>query len=102
MPMLKGYDPYRSRVDPGASLPSLNASGSILALDLRMRRARTLHQSLGSNGRKELEGSASVEIAKHTLISAGLILGIGTITGLIAQKIRIPDVAVFLVVGMLK
>jgi potassium/hydrogen antiporter len=48
-----------------------------------------------------LEGSASVEIAKHTLISAGLILGIGTITGLIAQKIRIPDVAVFLVVGML-
>jgi len=48
-----------------------------------------------------LEGSAAVEIAKHTLISAGLILGIGTITGLIAQKIRIPDVAVFLVVGML-
>src|SRR6266852_5430584 len=48
-----------------------------------------------------MEPSASVEVAKHTLISGGLILGIGTITGLIAQKIKIPDVAVFLVVGML-
>src|SRR4029077_16779872 len=41
-----------------------------------------------------------IEIAKHTLLSGGLILAIGTITGLIAQKIKIPDVAVFLVVGM--
>ncbi len=48
-----------------------------------------------------MEPSASVEIAKHTLISCGLILAVGTITGLIAQKLRIPDVAVFLVVGML-
>src|SRR5712692_9522673 len=48
-----------------------------------------------------MEPSASIEIAKHTLVSCGLILGIGTITGLLAQKIRIPDVAVFLVVGML-
>jgi cell volume regulation protein A len=48
-----------------------------------------------------LEASASIEIAKHTLISCGLILAIGTITGLLAQKIKIPDVAVFLVVGML-
>ena len=48
-----------------------------------------------------MEASASVEIAKHTLISCGLILAIGTITGLIAQKLRIPDVAVFLIVGML-
>jgi potassium/hydrogen antiporter len=48
-----------------------------------------------------LEASASVEIAKHTLISGGLILAIGTITGLLAQKIRIPDVALFLIVGML-
>ena len=44
---------------------------------------------------------ASVELAKHTLMSGGLILAIGTITGLLAQKIKIPDVAVFLVVGML-
>ena len=44
---------------------------------------------------------ASVELAKHTLMSGGLVLAIGTITGLLAQKIKIPDVAVFLVVGML-
>jgi cell volume regulation protein A len=48
-----------------------------------------------------VEPSASVEIAKHTLVSCGLILAVGTFTGLIAQKLRIPDVAVFLVVGML-
>ncbi len=48
-----------------------------------------------------MDASASVEIAKHTLISGGLILAIGTITSLLAQKIKIPDVAVFLVVGML-
>jgi potassium/hydrogen antiporter len=47
-----------------------------------------------------LEASASVEIAKHTLLSCGLILAIGTVAGLLAQRIRIPDVAVFLVVGM--
>ena len=29
-----------------------------------------------------------------------LILAIGTLTGLLAQKIRVPDVAVFLVAGM--
>ncbi len=48
-----------------------------------------------------MEASASVEIAKHTLISGGLILAIGTVTGLLAQKIKIPDVALFLIVGML-
>jgi cell volume regulation protein A len=47
-----------------------------------------------------LEASAAIEIAKHTLLSCGLILAIGTLTGLLAQKIKIPDVAVFLVVGM--
>jgi potassium/hydrogen antiporter len=47
-----------------------------------------------------VEASSAIEIAKQTLLSGGLILAIGTITGLLAQKIRIPDVAVFLVVGM--
>jgi potassium/hydrogen antiporter len=47
-----------------------------------------------------LEASASIEIAKHTLLSCGLILAIGTITGLVAQKIKVPDIAVFLIVGM--
>ncbi len=47
-----------------------------------------------------MEASSAIEIAKQTLLSGGLILAIGTITGLLAQKIRIPDVAAFLVVGM--
>jgi potassium/hydrogen antiporter len=47
-----------------------------------------------------LEPSASIEIARHTLLSCGLILAVGTFAGLMAQKIRIPDVAVFLVAGI--
>jgi cell volume regulation protein A len=48
-----------------------------------------------------LEASAAVELAKHTLLACGLILAVGTITGLLSQKIGIPDVAVFLIAGML-
>ena len=55
---------------------------------------------LGRLGEKELEASGSIEIAKHILLSCGLILAIGTVTGLLAQKIQIPDIAVFLIVGM--
>ncbi|WP_198964794.1 sodium:proton antiporter [Bradyrhizobium sp. C9] len=44
--------------------------------------------------------SPSIEIARHTLLSCGLILAIGTIAALIAQKTRIPDVAVFLLTGI--
>ena len=47
-----------------------------------------------------METSASIEIARHTLLSCGLILAIGTVTALLAQKIRIPDVALFLVAGV--
>src|SRR6266849_4060724 len=47
-----------------------------------------------------MEASAAIEIAKHTLLSGGLILAIGTLTGLLAQKLKIPDVALFLIVGM--
>jgi potassium/hydrogen antiporter len=47
-----------------------------------------------------VEASAAIEIAKYTLLSGGLILAVGTITGLLAQKIKIPDVALFLIVGM--
>jgi cell volume regulation protein A len=43
---------------------------------------------------------ASIEIAKQTLLSAGIILAIGTVAGLFAQKVKIPDVAVFPIVGM--
>jgi Sodium/hydrogen exchanger family len=52
-------------------------------------------------GETRLEGQAAIEVAKNTLLSAGLILAIGTVTGLLAQKINIPDVAVFPIVGML-
>ena len=48
-----------------------------------------------------MEPSASVEVAKNTLLSGGLILAVGTCTGLLAQKTRIPDVALFLLAGML-
>jgi potassium/hydrogen antiporter len=48
----------------------------------------------------QLETSASIEIARHTLLSCGLILAVGTVAALLAQKIRIPDVAVFLIVGI--
>jgi cell volume regulation protein A len=44
---------------------------------------------------------ASIGIAKHTLLSAGLILAIGTVTGLLARKTKIPDVVMFPIVGML-
>ena len=47
-----------------------------------------------------MEASASIEVAKHTLLSCGLILAIGTLASLVAQKIRIPDVAVFLLTGI--
>jgi potassium/hydrogen antiporter len=49
---------------------------------------------------KEVESSAAIEIAKQTLLSGGLVLAIGIVTGLLAQKIKIPDVAVFLIAGI--
>jgi potassium/hydrogen antiporter len=48
-----------------------------------------------------VESSASIEIAKHVLLIFGLILAIGTFSGLLARKVNVPDVAVFLLVGML-
>jgi cell volume regulation protein A len=48
-----------------------------------------------------LEAPAAVEIAKHLLLACGLILAVGIITGLLSQKVGIPDVAVFLIAGML-
>ena len=48
-----------------------------------------------------METSAGVEIAKQMLLAGGLILAVGTITGLLSQKLGIPDVAVFLIAGML-
>ncbi len=47
-----------------------------------------------------MEASPAIEIAKHTLLSGALILAIGTVTGFVAQKCKIPDVAIFLIVGI--
>jgi cell volume regulation protein A len=47
-----------------------------------------------------VETSASIEIAKHTLSTCGLILAVGTIAGFLAQRIRIPDIAIFLLAGI--
>ena len=47
-----------------------------------------------------MESSAAIEIAKHTLLSGGVILAIGTVTGFVARKIKVPDIALFLMVGM--
>jgi potassium/hydrogen antiporter len=47
-----------------------------------------------------VDSSAAIEVAKHTLLSGGLILAIGTVTGFVARKINVPDIALFLIVGM--
>ncbi|MEO5339712.1 MAG: cation:proton antiporter [Magnetococcus sp. MYC-9] len=48
-----------------------------------------------------MESSSAVEIAKHAVQVLSYMLAIGLFSSLVAQKAKIPDVAVFLVVGML-
>ena len=48
-----------------------------------------------------MESSASLELAKHALLMFGIILAVGTFSGLTARLLRVPDVVVFLLVGML-
>ncbi len=48
-----------------------------------------------------MESSAALEVAKHILLMFGIILAVGTFSGLIARFLKMPDVAVFLLVGML-
>ncbi len=47
-----------------------------------------------------METSASLELAKHALLMFGIILAVGTFSGFIARLLRIPDVVVFLLIGM--
>ncbi len=47
-----------------------------------------------------METPASIEIARQTLLSFGFVLAIGTLAALLAQKIKIPDVALFLIAGI--
>ncbi len=48
-----------------------------------------------------MESSHSLELAKHALLMFGVVLAVGTFSGLIARLAKIPDVVVFLLVGML-
>jgi potassium/hydrogen antiporter len=48
-----------------------------------------------------MESSAPIELAKHILLVFGIILAVGTFFGLLAKRVRVPDVAVFLLVGMM-
>lgn len=50
---------------------------------------------------KDVEASHAIDTAKHVLQIFGLILGIGMLSGLLAKKLKVPDVAVFLIVGIL-
>jgi cell volume regulation protein A len=70
----------------------MGVSGSIA----RRRNIKITRRRLGEN----VEGSSAIELAKHTLMSGALILAIGTVTGFAAQKCKIPDVAIFLIVGI--
>lgn len=47
-----------------------------------------------------MESSHALSVAKHVLEVFGIILLVGTLAGFFARKLRLPDVAVFLLVGM--
>jgi cell volume regulation protein A len=47
-----------------------------------------------------MESSAAMDVAKHVLGVFAVILAAGSAFSLFAQKLRIPDVAIFLLVGM--
>jgi cell volume regulation protein A len=81
-------------------LPFHGASGSVAPKNDERREYHARRLFTSPVEKTKLETSASIEIARHTLLSCGLILAIGTLAGLLAQKIRIPDVAVFLVAGI--
>jgi len=48
-----------------------------------------------------LETPATIEAAKHVLLTFGTILAAGTAFSVLARRIRVPDVAIFLVAGIL-
>jgi cell volume regulation protein A len=43
----------------------------------------------------------SIELAKHVLLLFGIILAVGTAFGVLARKLRVPDVVAFLVAGII-
>jgi cell volume regulation protein A len=47
-----------------------------------------------------MEASAAIETAKHVLLACGVILAAGMASGLAARRLGVPDVVVYLLVGM--
>ena len=48
-----------------------------------------------------MESSISIEFAKHIMLSCSIILAAGAFSGFLAQKLKIPDIVVFLIAGIL-
>lgn len=48
-----------------------------------------------------MDGPGALELAKHTLLVFGVVLGVGTLASLAARYLRVPDVVVFLLAGLL-
>ena len=48
-----------------------------------------------------MEANLSLELAKHALLMFGIILAVGTFSGVLARFAKVPDVVIFLLVGML-
>ena len=48
-----------------------------------------------------MESAVNVDLAKHILLVLGAVLATGTLSGLVAARIKVPDVVVFLLAGML-
>ena len=48
-----------------------------------------------------MESSISIETAKHVLLIFGVVLAAGAFSGFLAQKLKVPDIVVFLLVGIL-
>src|SRR5262249_21299045 len=96
--MTTALSPERMTLTPMIfSRPIQNAcvrsSSNMCARDCTLRPTR-------ARGAK-MESPASVDLAKQVLSLMATVLAVGTAFGIAAQKLRIPDVAVFLLAGIL-
>jgi len=48
-----------------------------------------------------MESSPAIELSKHILLVFGTILAVGSLSGLVASRFKVPDVVVFLLAGLL-
>ncbi len=47
-----------------------------------------------------MEANAAIETAKHVLVVFGAVLAFGMLSALLAKKLKVPDVAVLLIIGI--